>query len=96
MYSIEAAEKRTKRQKETISLESLEDLSERDKLLIENAYRRGFYQGWFLCIDAINKGAPTNKLEKFLYGALFRWRYSRHGGKFEIAPTYERIKQNDN
>jgi hypothetical protein len=91
-YNMEANARRTERQKRTVCISEIEPLSVREKLLVENAYRRGFFQGWYQCLETMKDAASECTLERFLYGPLYRWRYSKHGGKLTIPPELRRIK----
>lgn len=90
MYDQEVRERMTKRQVNLICLADIEPLTEREKLMIENAYRRGFFQGFCSCFEAVYDGFRWPVLERFLYGRLHKWRYSRHGGKFQEPPWIAR------
>ena len=45
---------------------------------IEQAYRRGYVQGFLECARLARQGEPPAALERFGYGALWRWRYATH------------------
>ncbi len=49
---------------------------------IEQAYRRGFHQGVFAAIDAIEDGFSVRQLHAW-NKRLHKWRLKRHGGKWE-------------
>lgn len=42
---------------------------------VEQAYRRGYVQGFLECARLAGQGEPPDALERFGYGALWRWRY---------------------
>jgi hypothetical protein len=86
VYGSEVDARRTDRQKKTICVSEIETLSVREKLLVETAYRRGYFHGWYFCLEAVKAGVFECNLQKFLYGALYRWRYSKHGGKLATPP----------
>jgi len=92
VYNLEAEMRRTSRQKKTVHVSPLDKLTAREQLLVESAYRRGFHQGWHACLKNSLDGIPTRSLEKFLYGALFRWRHSKHGGKLKPPPVPHQVK----
>lgn len=54
-----------------------------NKLAIEAAYRRGFYQGATAAVEGVDAGKTPTKLRAWLR-RLYRWRYSRHGGRVEF------------
>jgi hypothetical protein len=60
-------------------------LSDREHILIEAAYRRGYVQGfWERHSDF--KGYREEEIGHFFSKKLLRWRWKRHNGKVEIAP----------
>jgi hypothetical protein len=61
-------------------------LTKREQLLIENAYRRGFYQGFHECFVAVKQGKTIKRMEKHLFEKLHNWRFDRHGGDFKQPP----------
>jgi hypothetical protein len=89
-YDEEARERMTKRQAKLIRMSDIEPLTDREKVMIENAYRRGFFQGFCSCFEAAQEGFRWQAMERFLYERLFKWRYSRHGGKFQQPPWIAR------
>jgi hypothetical protein len=94
MYSQEIRERMTKDQlRRQLPLPRDEPLTEREMLMMENCYRRGFYQGFWSCLDASAKGFSISEMEEWLYTKLFRWRFARHGGKFSEPPWIQRLSQ---
>lgn len=61
-----------------------------DSAGIESAYRRGYFQGYFRAMDAIDSGSSLSACEKFLYGLLYKWRYCKHKGKLVPPPIQTR------
>lgn len=45
------------------------------RLSSEQAYRRGYYQGFYEAVSCIRDGISISKAEHHLYGVLYRWRY---------------------
>ncbi len=45
---------------------------------VEQAYRRGYVQGWLEAMRLAKEGASPFALERFGYGRLWQWRYSKH------------------
>jgi hypothetical protein len=66
-YEIEASE-RTKNHQPS------------EEVIIENAYRRGYYQGYAAAID----GGASQRTH--LYRYLHKWRYAVHEGKMVEPP----------
>ena len=69
-----------------VRVSDLPPLTERERMVIECAYRRGFFQGWFGCFSAIHRGFSLRKVESFLYKQLYKWRYCKHDGKMTPPP----------
>lgn len=63
-----------------------------DNAGIESAYRRGYFQGYFRALDAMDHGWSWTACEKFLYGLLYKWRFCKHRGQF-TEPPIQRPKQ---
>jgi hypothetical protein len=61
-------------------------LTDREHVLVEAAYRRGYVQGFWNCLHFFSNGYSEEKIEHFFSGKLLRWRWKRHNGKVEIAP----------
>ena len=66
-----------------VCLGDIAPLDEATRLIVENAYRRGYFQGYDR--GTKDSDAPAD-LETFLYTDLYDWRYSKHGGKFTTPP----------
>lgn len=90
-YTLEAVDKCTKRQQNAQLLFGSETLTERERLLSETAYRRGFCQGWYFCLKAFQDGSTARTLESFLNSTLMRWRLTKHGGKL-MRPPVDKLK----
>jgi hypothetical protein len=55
---------------------------DRERLMVESAYRRGYSQGFFLCI-----GIPASAARAF-YDVIFKWRIKKHGETLERPPDF--------
>jgi len=94
VYTMEAVEARTVQQEKMGLFDREYDLEAqltqeqiaKLRLLVECAYRRGFFQGWAFSLEAIQQGFSKEKVHKFLYDKLSAWRYCRHGGKMSPPP----------
>jgi hypothetical protein len=64
----------------------LEPLDERERLMVESAYRRGCAQGFYFCFDALARGVPRGVLAR-VYARIEEWRRKRHGGALLPPPT---------
>lgn len=87
-FAIETFEKTNLKQSQVMWINDLEPITEREKLMIETAYRRGYYQGWWFCYKAFDEGAKPSSVQKFIFGRLFKWRLKRHGGKLAVPPEF--------
>lgn len=86
-YLIEAAE-RTKAELIVARLAEVEKLDEHVRVMLENAYRRGYEQGFSRGAEAVGDGEVPSSIESFLYGPLHDWRYSYHSGGFVTPPEW--------
>ncbi len=85
-YASEAAERCT----DEIAIRRLSDIDPLDDVgmvAAENSYRRGYFQGFFAALDAIQNGKTESELDRFLCDDLFSWRYGKHNGKFVQPPS---------
>jgi hypothetical protein len=83
-YWLEVKEKmRRGKKRDMISIPK--ELTDRERILCETAYRRGCYQGFFYALEAM-KWASLAKCNKFLYKTLFKWRVCEHMGAFVVPP----------
>ena len=82
-YEHEVRMRMTKTQLKIMKASDIADLTDRELLLVESAYRRGYYHGFYSCLESVIDGIPIRKLQKFVSGVLFKWRCKRHGGRFE-------------
>lgn len=57
-----------------------------DEAAVENAYRRGFYQGVSACSDAMDEGFDELEISEWLH-RLLEWRHQEHGGK-KVFPEW--------
>ncbi|MDA0990517.1 MAG: hypothetical protein O3A51_07180 [Verrucomicrobia bacterium] len=82
MYDIEAAERQTPKQQRAnlISMDEEMALTDRERLMIESAYRRGFTQGYQQAMADEQAGINTRLARE----GYLRWRFARHGGQFQI------------
>ena len=53
---------------------------------VEQAYRRGFMQGFWRAVEAAKEGVPFETLELFCYGPIQRWRFKDRMRFGEIPP----------
>lgn len=61
-------------------------LTERDRVMIETAYRRGYSQGYEAAASDSFVTSIRALMPEFICDALHRWRYASHGGRFEEPP----------
>jgi hypothetical protein len=66
-------------------MQSLLDIPE-VAVMVEAAYRRGFYQGAWRMLKMWNDGATRKAVTNWLYETLCFWRNKRHDGEFEQPP----------
>jgi hypothetical protein len=69
-----------------VCLPTGDDMDDDTRLIVENAYRRGYCQGFYAAIDAPNSSKPS--LDEFYSDELHRWRYEVHNGQFTEPPKY--------
>lgn len=61
-------------------------LTERERLMAESAYRRGFYQGYMAATDDRIHGSTLKRCVRFLSGVLYKWMINRHDGSRQPPP----------
>lgn len=66
-------------------------LTDRERVLCENAYRRGFAQGFASCVMAFDMKATFKQINK-LYLKIMDWRYKRHEGNLVVPPELAKSK----
>lgn len=64
----------------------LEPADDRERLMVESAYRRGCAQGFYFCLDALTRGV-TRSVLSLVYMRIEAWRRKRHGGELLPPPT---------
>lgn len=86
-YSAEAYEKASQalRKRTGLSVSDLEPLTDREKLLVETAYRRGYYQGHYLALEMVHS-IGIAKAYNFVVTKLKKWRLAKHDGKLIPPP----------
>jgi hypothetical protein len=62
----------------SVRMSEIPATTEGERVAIETAYRRGYFQGYAAALES-----PS---EDHLYNKLSKWRYCRHSGKFEPPP----------
>jgi hypothetical protein len=87
-YTLEARERCTHKALLT-RLSDVAPLDDLATLAAENAYRRGYFQGYAAAEQARSSGHAPDKVRRFLYDRLFSWRYCRHNGKFLQPPALD-------
>lgn len=73
---------------DTFNTVKLSDLNEDEKDIQrgkEQAYRRGYTQGYWNALKDTDSQPLNKKLDKF-YLKLLNWRYKSHKGKTELPP----------
>lgn len=85
-YYLEVVERMTPRQRKKYALADLSDMTDREQLIAETAYRRGFYQGFWGCLRAVRENALLSQLTRFMNARLYKWRFAKHGGKLTPPP----------
>lgn len=53
--------------------------------IAEQAYRRGYYQGYFTALEDLTRKTKA-QCEKHLYGKLYKWRYHKTKSKWIEPP----------
>lgn len=56
---------------------------------VEQAYRRGFTQGFIEAVRYATEGCPLDDLKRFGYGPLWRWRFADRM-RYETPPMPKR------
>lgn len=85
IYADEARARVSSRNKR-LKEEDYSNLTDREKVLIETAYRRGYFQGYWFCYTDAVAGASREKLFRFIFIRLARWRNKKHSGKMKEPP----------
>lgn len=85
-YSVECSERAADNPAFVVASGTFEPTTERERIMVETAYRRGFQQGYFSAWDAVNSGCSLQALSRFIAGKLHAWRFCRHNGKFDPPP----------
>jgi len=78
-YAGECYEKQAS---ETYCASEFEPKDNRERIMVESAYRRGYSQGFFNCI-----GLPESAARVFWHVVL-DWRMKKHGGALELPPDF--------
>ena len=84
-YAAECYEKQTA---EIYFYDELVPKDDREKLMVECAYRRGYSQGFFYCIRL-----PAYAARMF-YDLVFDWRIEKHGGVLRDPPCFFKWLEN--
>lgn len=94
IYAAECFERKSDEQSQLrlIKASEIEMPSKETLLVSETAYRRGFFQGVYAALEAMQAGASEADIEQWLYPALYDWRYSQHGGNLELPPKRHNFK----
>jgi hypothetical protein len=86
-YSLEIGERRGGRRPVLVTVADLTEMTDREKLIAETAYRRGYFQGFYTGTVTLEESGHTfAKVADWMYRVLFRWRYKKHNGDFEQPP----------
>ncbi len=92
-YIYETNERLKRSQMSITRVADIPPLTERELAMIENAYRRGYFQGYYNALDdSEHSGKTFAKLMDWVNSKLFRWRYAKHGGDMTEPPTPGRSK----
>jgi len=87
-YALEIEERRGGRKPVLASVGDLQQMTDREKLIAETAYRRGYFQGFYNgTVTLEDSGHTFAKVSDWMYRVLFRWRYKKHNGAFEQPPV---------
>jgi hypothetical protein len=72
-------------EKELLELIPLDEIQHPENLRIacENAYRRGFHQGFYAATEAAGNGWSYKKLQDYCLNTIYRWRLQKHQGQPE-------------
>jgi hypothetical protein len=65
----------------------LDQADEKESLIAETAYRRGYTQGWFFCVEAALSGITLKTLREFHDLKLYAWRRKKHNGSWASPPN---------
>lgn len=74
------------RTKKRYDFNAFEDPTEKEKLIGETAYRRGYMQGFVMASMAVQAGVLFPSMNAFAYGPLMKWREKKHEGLSEVPP----------
>lgn len=91
VYAGEAHQRASAKQLKTILIHDLEPTTDRERLMVETAYRRGYYHGWWQCYAAFLNGAKGFAVCKFME-RLYAWRFKKHAGKLVPPPVIQSAK----
>jgi hypothetical protein len=61
---------------------------------VEQAYRRGFVQGFLDAVRYATEGRPLDELKRFGYGPLRQWRFADRM-RYETPPAFEQGGRTD-
>lgn len=85
IYGCEA-KARVKRSHKKLLAEDYRTLTDREKVLMETAYRRGYFHGWWFCYKAKMSGFSLETIYRFIFSSLAKWRNARHSGQLVLPP----------
>jgi hypothetical protein len=73
-------------------LSEIDTLDEAGKAAAENAYRRGYFQGFCQAMMEMDNRiiGISDELRDFVCGPLYDWRFHKHNGKLEYPPEFHR------
>ena len=92
VYACEAHNRASAKQLKVLATEDLEPITDRERLMVESAYRRGYYHGWWQCYAAILCGAKGLAVCNFME-RLHNWRFKKHAGKLVPPPVIQAGKK---
>ena len=92
IYAAECFERKTDEQSQLklLNATAIEMPSKETFLVSESAYRRGFFQGAYAVLEAMQAGEDVSTVEEWINTGLYEWRYSRHGGEMTLPPGIKR------
>lgn len=83
-YELETQSRMTPSQRSAAP--ALRPADDRERLMVETAYRRGFAQGFYLCLEAAIDGVAQSVLKQ-VYRRITVWRALQHGGRLVLPPV---------